>query len=590
MMLLNFFSHLIIGVPIIVLTVLCYPTFSEANTGPYQLVSEINSNAMSNGQSTGIFVDSNFNIFVTLPSLHRIEVFNQTGHNVHTNFFGQPELPVDSEISARDGKVYFIDMFLDRVKIAQGSTPLTIPFPLDNPCGLDIDDDGNLIIRERTKILKLLFPSWTSSSEITTVNANTNGIESCPIEEANQSIYYTRNSELDSTNINFNPQLPPNSIIGDIASDNQGNIFVMTSPWEIQKLNRNGDFITGINFGEKFFSNHTGTFWNSKIAIDSKGTIYVLDSTHGKVLMFRQGGPDSAQFQNPNGIAARSFDIYVADPWNNRIQKFTNTGDFVNRWGHGDIDGINDNILDLPDSVAVDLTGKVFVTGFGGDQRIQKFTANGFFITQWRVQSGLPIDIAVDSAGNVYVSSFDNTIQKFTNDGTFIKKWGSTCMLSINNFGCLDPDGTGPLSLGDGQFDFPKGIAVDFDNNVYVADTGNDRIQKFTNDGTFIKKWGSSGESNSKFNAPRGVAVDFDTGNVIVADTDNQRIQKFTNGGLFLTKWGFFGEGDGQFNFPSDVTVDSDGNVYVADTDNDRIQKFTNDGTFIKKWGSEGNS
>jgi hypothetical protein len=78
---------------------------------------------------------------------------------------------------------------------------------------------------------------------------------------------------------------------------------------------------------------------------------------------------------------------------------------------------------------------------------------------------------------------------------------------------------------------------------------------------------------------PRAVAVDT-SGNVYVADTNNDRIQKFTSDGTFLTTWGSEGSGDGQFDWPSGVAVDASGNVYVADRGNDRIQKFRLHHTF----------
>ncbi len=85
--------------------------------------------------------------------------------------------------------------------------------------------------------------------------------------------------------------------------------------------------------------------------------------------------------------------------------------------------------------------------------------------------------------------------------------------------------------------------------------------------------WGSWGSGDGQFISPAGVAVD-SSGNVYVADTGNHRIQKFTSDGHFVTKCGVEGSGDGQFRNPADVAVDSSGNVYVADTGNHRIQKF----------------
>ena len=90
---------------------------------------------------------------------------------------------------------------------------------------------------------------------------------------------------------------------------------------------------------------------------------------------------------------------------------------------------------------------------------------------------------------------------------SFITKWGS-------------------MGVGDGQFDFPRGVALDYSDNVYVADRQNNRIQKFDSDGTFITKWGSKGAGDGQFDFPDGVALDY-SDNVYVADNSNNRIQKF---------------------------------------------------------------
>ena len=150
----------------------------------------------------------------------------------------------------------------------------------------------------------------------------------------------------------------------------------------------------------------------------------------------------------------------------------------------------------------------------------------------------------------------------------YVTKWGST-------------------GTGDGQFDQPVGVAADSTGNVYVADTNNDRIQKFNSTGTFLTKWGTFGVGDGQFNEPNGIGID-SSNNLYVADINNNRVQKFTSASVFMTKWGSFGAGDGQFNLPGGVAVDSSNNVYVTDFSNNRIQKFTSAGAFITKWGSAG--
>ena len=170
--------------------------------------------------------------------------------------------------------------------------------------------------------------------------------------------------------------------------------------------------------------------------------------------------------------------------------------------------------------------------------------------------------------GTAYGNELSFTTASVAAPPSFLFKWGS-------------------VGNGDGQFSAPDGIAIDSSGNVYVADTGNHRIQKFTSSGQFITKWGSLGNSDGQFYSPHGVAVD-SSGNVYVVDTSNHRIQKFTSSGQFITKWGSFGDDDGQFNNPYDLAVDSSGNVYVADTYSHRVQKFTENGAFLAKWGSAG--
>jgi streptogramin lyase len=138
-------------------------------------------------------------------------------------------------------------------------------------------------------------------------------------------------------------------------------------------------------------------------------------------------------------------------------------------------------------------------------------------------------------------------------------------------------------------FNTPDGIAVDAQGNLYVMDSGNNRIQKFDSDGNFLTLWGSKGTDDGQFNCSSFcmVAVDLQ-GNVFVTDNNNTRIQKFDSNGKFLAKWGSWGSEDGQFINPFGIAVDGQGNVYVGDVGNTRIQKFDGNGKFLMKWGSRG--
>jgi DNA-binding beta-propeller fold protein YncE len=192
---------------------------------------------------------------------------------------------------------------------------------------------------------------------------------------------------------------------------------------------------------------------------------------------------------------------------------------------------------------------------------------------------------------------------------TFLDKWGSTDYEGYDPGYFRNPQGmavdtsSGCLYVADSgncrvqKFDGsdwtvfagstgsmgPSDVAVDSYGNVYVADSGNNRIQKFDSSGTFIREWGG-------FNLPQGVAVD-SVDNVYVSDYNNCCIKKFDSDGGYLTQWGTDGPAEGQFHYPWGIAVDvATDNVYVTDCgeNHHRVQEFTSAGEFIRMWGSQG--
>ena len=132
-----------------------------------------------------------------------------------------------------------------------------------------------------------------------------------------------------------------------------------------------------------------------------------------------------------------------------------------------------------------------------------------------------------------------------------------------------------------GQLRSPGDIAIDAQGNLWIANKGSHRIEKFDAAGNFIDTYGTQGAGDGQFNRPASVAVDSE-GNVLIADSNNHRIQKLNSEGKYLSKFGTSGSGNGQFNKPEEVVVDAAGNIWVADVLNGRVQKFNSKGEFLK--------
>ncbi len=271
------------------------------------------------------------------------------------------------------------------------------------------------------------------------------------------------------------------------------------------------------------------------------------------------GTGSQAIFNYPGATAVDGAgNVYVADTYNYTVRKITPTGVVTTLAGLADNDGSTD--------------------GTGSGARFSYL--NG---------------IAADSAGNVYVTDFSNTIRKITPAGVVTTLAGTPGVYG-------SADGTGSAA----QFWQPWGIAVDSAGNLYVADQGNSTIRKITPAGVVTTIAGAAGAfgsadgsaSAARFNAPAAVAVD-SAGNLYVADTGNQTIRKITSAGVVTTLAGTAGiagstDGTGgaaRFYMPYALTV-AGTTLYVADTFNSTIRKVTSGGvvtTFAGAAGGFGN-
>lgn len=259
----------------------------------------------------------------------------------------------------------------------------------------------------------------------------------------------------------------------------------------------------------------------------------------------------AAQFNSLNGVdVGPDGTIYVAETFGNRIRKIT------------------------PDGAVTLLAGST--TGASGatndNGALARFSA--------------PQDVAVDAAGNVFVAETGNDrIRRITPTGD-VTTWAGSTVGAGNGIGTA------------AQFDNPFSLDIDAAGNIYVAESGNDRIRKILPDQTVSTYAGSTaGFANgistaAQFNNPYAVAVDA-AGIVYVADATNHRIRKIlTNQDVSTLAGSTSGYTDAtgaaaQFNSPQGIAVDSSGaNIYVSDNTNQRIRKVTSAGVVTTFAGS----
>lgn len=242
-------------------------------------------------------------------------------------------------------------------------------------------------------------------------------------------------------------------------------------------------------------------------------------------------GSGPGQLNDPTGIAVTDTEVFVSDARNGRIQVFDHQGRFKREFG---------------------TTGD----GIG--------------------ELGRPMNLTIHDE-KLYVPEYMNDrIQVFS--------------LAGESLAVIGGPGEEP-----GQFDAPGGVAVAENGDLFVADFYNHRVQHLRADGTFVKQWGTTGETGKgagEFTYPTDVTF-ADDGTLYVADGYGNRVQAFDTGGDFLLKWGgpfalgLYGPFKGWLTTATSTAVGPEGNVFVADFYNDRIQKFAADGGYLTAFGSE---
>lgn len=412
------------------------------------------------------------------------------------------------------------------------------------------------------------------------------------------------------------------------AVDLLGNVyFTDLGNHRIRKISPAG-VVTTLAGGKRGFADETGTaamFSSpSGIAVDACGNVYVTEWDNNRIRKvspdgvvstlagsetagFADGIGTAASFNRPKGVAIDGDgNVYVADEYNNSIRKISPFGEVITLAGgsRGYADGTRSAAMfSSPNGVAVDVAGNVYVSDTN-NHRIRKISPSGQVISlagsvdengEGGFDDGTgsaasfyqPYGIAVDGCGNVYVADhYNNCVRK-------INPYGVVTTLAGSGEYAYE-DGTGTAA----SFFQPTDVAVDGAGNVYVADWFNHRIRKISPVGVVTTLTGSGKGgfadglgTSASFSLPRGIAINT-AGDIYVAD-ENHCIRKISPVGEVTTiaGSGISGYADGAgtsaiFSSPSGISIDIAGNLYVADSGNHRIRKISPIGVVTTLAGS----
>lgn len=374
---------------------------------------------------------------------------------------------------------------------------------------------------------------------------------------------------------------------GIAINNTTGNVYVTDNAHSrITELDSTGKFVRNIGTegtGEGQLKDPLG------ITIDSHGYLWIADSANNRIEEFSEtgtylnkfglAGSGPGQFNNPIGIAISEGELFVVDSGNDRIEEFAPSGTFLAQFCS---EGTGEGQLKEPRGIATNPATGVLYVSDAGNERIQEFSTAGKPLTHFGFYGSgndafhQPTGIALNATGELYIADvYNNRISEWALPGS-----GGAHLTYSGQIGTK--------GSGSGQFNFPFGVAVDGQGDLWVTDFNNSRIQKFAPSGAFLAAYGSKGTGNGQFIEPSGIAVNQSTGNVYVSDSGNHRVQEFNSEGTFIRAFGTAGSGAGQFAWPEGIKIDSSGNVWVADPNNNRIEKFTATGEYKASYGTAG--
>jgi RHS repeat-associated protein len=267
------------------------------------------------------------------------------------------------------------------------------------------------------------------------------------------------------------------------------------------------------------------------VAVDSKGNLWVLDYGNDRVEEFTEKGEfikafgsegsGNGQLKEPGSLAVDSKgNIWVADTVNRRVEEFNEKGEYVKSVGSPGSGG-GEFSLRSPEGLAIDAHGDIWADTSNG--RIEEFNEKGEFMlsaSSEGEESGElnnPAALAVGPGGDVWVvDGGGEQIEVFSEKGEFVREFGGR--------GGGEP----------GHLERPYGIALDSSGDSWVGDVRNDRLEEYNEKGGYENEFGSGGTSLGQFNfgasgKPMGIAID-SKGDIWIADSENNRIEKWKAG------------------------------------------------------------
>lgn len=337
----------------------------------------------------------------------------------------------------------------------------------------------------------------------------------------------------------------------------------------------------------------------TQVAVDSTGGIYVNDFNNGRVRKFTLNGNITTVpatvgvVRTPTGIAVDpNVNFYVSDSTSAQLFRVTPSGISAiagngQRYNLGDGAAATSAQLVQPQGLAVDVNGLYIADR--GEARVRKI--NSGVISSLPVAANItgPAGVAVDASSNFYIADASgNQVLKVPPAGAPFAIAGNQQPGSAGD--------NGPAALA--QLNQPNDVVLDSAGNIYIADTGNNKIRKVTVATGIITTIAGTGAAsfggdtgvatNAQLNQPTGLAVD-SLGNVYVADTGNNRIREITPAGIITTIAGNgnnSSSGDSglataaSISSPHGIAIDTNGNLYITDFSS-RLRKVSPSGIII---------